>query len=240
MRTPKRVLEVLQQLDRHRRAARDAHAQRARPSPTRRPRRSRSCSQQRPVHRRHADTSTLTRSFAHRVAATAAGSKRGSSTSVLPLWMPAFIWQIWPNEWKSGSVISEMTGRSVVRPAGRRMSARADRVDHHVQVRQLGALGLAGRARRVEDHRRVVGRAWPRCRTSSAPPRMSGRERDRAVDRRRAPRIARHARSKCSHDGTSSNAALRHAPPSAAPAFPRSRSRPRRRCRAGGTRSRGA
>ncbi len=51
----------------------------------------------------------LTRS-ASIVATTACGSKRGSSTRVLPLWTPETSWQTWPNEWNSGSVISETTG----------------------------------------------------------------------------------------------------------------------------------
>ncbi len=51
----------------------------------------------------------LTRS-ASIVVTTACGSKRGSSTSVLPLWTPETSWQTCPNEWKSGRVISDTTG----------------------------------------------------------------------------------------------------------------------------------
>ena len=42
---------------------------------------------------------------------------------MLPLWTPEISWQTWPNEWNSGSVISETTGSCrLVRHGTTRMS----------------------------------------------------------------------------------------------------------------------
>ena len=70
--------------------------------------------------------------------------------------MPAFIWQVWPIEWNSGSVMS-VTLRVAHWLERHDMSRERDRVDHHVAVRQLRAFGLPGRAGRVKYNRGVVG-----------------------------------------------------------------------------------
>ena len=62
----------------------------------------------------------------------------------------AFMQHVWPKEWNSGSAPSTTSSSSMPN-----RFRDACRVVEHVVVGQLGALGLAGGARRVEDHRGV-------------------------------------------------------------------------------------
>ena len=111
---------------------------------------------------------------------------------MLPLCTPETIWQTWPNEWNSGSVISETTGSCRLRPARHDEDVRAARgVEHEIEVRQLGALRLAGRARRVEDHRGVVG-ARRLGRAVAARRRHQAGQGHRPRDPRRRRGIPRH------------------------------------------------
>ena len=84
-----------------------------------------------------------------------AGSKRGISVTVAPLAIAAFIVQVWPKEWNSGSAPSSTSSGDEAAEDLRRGLA----VAREVGVRELGALGRAGRARGVEDHRGVVAGA---------------------------------------------------------------------------------
>ena len=139
------LFEAAQDLDRHRGAAGDAVAQRGGVEAL-----ALGVVEQRPVHRRHAvevgDAVALHRlqrlagvEFRHQGEA-GADLQRGVHATV------------WPKEWKSGRAprttspasISQVVRRGDVGVAG------------EVEVGQLGALRLAGRARGVEDHRGVV------------------------------------------------------------------------------------
>ena len=93
-------------------------------------------------------TVTASRSM---ISSALSGSKRGSIVTVAPLQTAQFIVQVWPNEWNSGSAPSSTSpGLNSAKPDHRVAVAQ------QVRVRQLGALGLAGGAARVEDHRGVV------------------------------------------------------------------------------------
>ena len=86
-----RLLEAAQDLDRHRRAARGADAQRRDVDVV-----AVGVVQQRAVHRRHAlEDRAPSRS---RISSALAGSKRGSSVIAAPLQIAAFIVQVWPKE----------------------------------------------------------------------------------------------------------------------------------------------
>ena len=72
--------------------------------------------------------------------------------------------------------------------AGRNMSRDAMAFEHHVLVRQLRALGMAGRAGRVEDDRGVVGAARGASRTCGGCPCITCAERRSPGRRGSAPR----------------------------------------------------
>ena len=147
--TPNALLEPLDDLHRQRRAAGDGHPQVA--GDLRHVDALGQRAEQAPVHRRHAgEEGDLLAAAAARPPA--AASNRGSSTRVEPTAKPAFICTVDPKEWNSGSVIrcrSCWVGSDAEQPVA------GQRVEHQVGVRQLGALGLAGRAARVEDDRGV-------------------------------------------------------------------------------------
>ena len=182
-------VDLLEQADRHRRAARARTGAGARRWRRRRSPCSSRVRRQRPVHRRHAapQVDALGEHGLH----TVAGSKRGSSTSVLPLCSRRFIWQTWPNEWNSGSVTARRPARSGCAGTAGRGRASCSRVEHQVEVRQLGALRLAGRARRVEDHRGVVGARGLGLDVAAHDGHQRG-QRHRARDPRRRAGIPRH------------------------------------------------
>ena len=98
-------------------------------------------------------SNTVTRSRSI-VASATSGPKRGISVSDAPALIAAFSPQVWPKAWNSGSA-PKITSLG----ADREQRLGDIGVDREVRVGQLRALRLPGRARRVEDHRRVAGGA---------------------------------------------------------------------------------
>ena len=105
----------------------------------------------RAVHRRHAleDGDLVARDHLQRLP----GSKRAAASATRRSHRGVH-GEVWPKTWNSGSPPST-TSSSAERE---QLQARSRRC-RQVGVGQLGALGLAGRARGVEDHRGVVGLA---------------------------------------------------------------------------------
>ena len=121
-----------------------------------------------------------------------AGSKRGSSVSSPRARTETFITEFIPNTWNSGSVASVDRLRPGVDQVARRLRAR-----RQVGVRERRALRRPGRARRVDDHRRVVVRAvgdvLDRLGLAERLLELAGRDEDAA---RRPPPRSRPARAR--------------------------------------------